>query len=96
MPDEMTGVRVDIDAHQNYRDLRRYFLGIRRHYRIFDGKLQYYKTKKNMLESHEIDYTIYGEEMQFVEIELDPYETVIAEAEDFTVISYAEHDNAAG
>lgn len=30
--------------------------------------------------SHEIDYRIYGEEMQFVEVELDPYETVIAEA----------------
>jgi uncharacterized protein (TIGR00266 family) len=30
--------------------------------------------------SHEIDYKIYGEEMQFVEIELDPDESVIAEA----------------
>ncbi|HPT70639.1 MAG TPA: TIGR00266 family protein, partial [Syntrophomonas sp.] len=30
--------------------------------------------------AHEIDYTIYGEEMQFVEIELDPGESVIAEA----------------
>ncbi len=30
--------------------------------------------------SHEIDYKIFGEEMQFVEIELDPGETVIAEA----------------
>lgn len=30
--------------------------------------------------SHEIDFQIFGEEMQFVEIELDPYETVIAEA----------------
>ena len=29
--------------------------------------------------AHEIDYCIYGEEMQFVEIELDPNETVIAE-----------------
>ena len=32
-----------------------------------------------MKNAHEIDYRIYGEEMQFVEIELDPYETVIAE-----------------
>ncbi len=32
------------------------------------------------MNAHEIDYQIYGEEMQFVEIELDPYETVIAEA----------------
>lgn len=30
--------------------------------------------------SHEIDYTIYGDDMQYVEIELDPTETVIAEA----------------
>jgi len=29
--------------------------------------------------THEIDYRIYGEEMQYVEIELDPNETVIAE-----------------
>lgn len=33
-----------------------------------------------MQSSHEVDYTIYGEEMQFVEVELDPQETVIAEA----------------
>ena len=31
-------------------------------------------------EAHEIDYTIFGHEMQFVEIELDPRESVIAEA----------------
>jgi len=30
--------------------------------------------------AHEIDYTIYGDDMQYVEIELDPTETVIAEA----------------
>ena len=29
---------------------------------------------------HEVDYKIYGEEMQFVEIELDPQEAVVAEA----------------
>ena len=34
-------------------------------------------TLKN---THEIDYRIIGEEMQCVEIELDPAETVIAEA----------------
>jgi uncharacterized protein (AIM24 family) len=27
--------------------------------------------------NHEIDYTIYGEELQFVEIELDPNETAL-------------------
>lgn len=29
---------------------------------------------------HEIDYKIHGNEMQFVEIVLDPRETVVAEA----------------
>src|SRR5512140_2174301 len=32
--------------------------------------------------SHEIDYKIFGDDIQFVEIELDPNETVIAEAEE--------------
>ena len=35
-----------------------------------------YSTRTN----HEIDYKIYGEELQFVEIELDPNETAIAES----------------
>ncbi len=30
--------------------------------------------------NHEIDYKVYGEEMQFVEIELDPQETAVAES----------------
>lgn len=38
------------------------------------------------MNAHEIDYHIYGEEMQFVEIELDPYETVIAEAGSFMMM----------
>ena len=33
--------------------------------------------------NHEIDYHIYGEEMQCVEVELDPQETAIAEAGSF-------------
>ncbi|MEL7598345.1 MAG: TIGR00266 family protein, partial [Clostridiaceae bacterium] len=32
------------------------------------------------MNSHEIDYKLYGDDMQFVEIELDPNESVIAEA----------------
>ncbi len=32
------------------------------------------------MKAHEIDYKIYGDDMQMVEIELDPMETVIAEA----------------
>lgn len=38
------------------------------------------------MNAHEIDYHIYGEEMQFVEIELDPFETVIAEAGSFMMM----------
>ena len=33
-----------------------------------------------MKRSHEVDYLIYGDDLQFVEVELDPQETVIAEA----------------
>lgn len=36
--------------------------------------------------SHEIDYHIYGEEMQYVEIELDPQEAVVAEAGTFMMM----------
>lgn len=38
------------------------------------------------MQAHEIDYTIYGEEMQFVEIELDPQEGVVAEAGSFMMM----------
>jgi uncharacterized protein (TIGR00266 family) len=36
-----------------------------------------------MRSNHEIDYRIFGEEMQCVEVELDPQETVIAESGSF-------------
>lgn len=32
------------------------------------------------MRSHEVDFKLYGDDMQFVEIELDPKETVVAEA----------------
>ncbi len=38
------------------------------------------------MKSHEIDYEIIGEEMQYVEIELDPQEGVIAEAGSFMMM----------
>lgn len=38
------------------------------------------------MQAHEIDYHIYGEEMQYVEIELDPQEVVIAEAGSFMMM----------
>ncbi|MBI2840549.1 MAG: TIGR00266 family protein [Acidobacteria bacterium] len=33
-----------------------------------------------MARMHEVDYNIYGDDMQFVEVELDPMEAVVAEA----------------
>ncbi len=40
----------------------------------------------NNINAHEIDYKIFGEEMQFVEIELDPQEGVVAEAGTFMMM----------
>ncbi len=39
-----------------------------------------------MISNHAIDYRIYGEELQFVEIELDPNETAIAESGAFMMM----------
>jgi uncharacterized protein (TIGR00266 family) len=39
-----------------------------------------------MRSNHEIDYKIYGEELQFVELELDPNETAIAESGAFMMM----------
>jgi uncharacterized protein (TIGR00266 family) len=38
------------------------------------------------MKSHEIDYRIYGEEMQAVEVELDPDETAVAESGSFMMM----------
>ncbi len=38
------------------------------------------------MNAHEIDYKIYGKEMQFVEIELDPQEGVVAESGSFMMM----------
>jgi uncharacterized protein (TIGR00266 family) len=40
-----------------------------------------------MISSHEIDYNIYGEELQCVEIELDPNETALAESGSFMMMT---------
>ncbi|AWO01085.1 TIGR00266 family protein [Chitinophaga alhagiae] len=39
-----------------------------------------------MLKNHEIDYHIHGEEMQIVEIELDPQESAVAESGSFMMM----------
>lgn len=38
------------------------------------------------MQNHEIDYRIFGEEMQYVEVELDPSETAIAESGAFMMM----------
>ena len=38
------------------------------------------KRERGNMNNHEIDYKLYGDDMQFVEVELDPDETVVAEA----------------
>ena len=38
------------------------------------------------MQAHEIDYQIFGEEMQYVEIELDPQETAVAESGAFMMM----------
>ncbi|MFD0048721.1 TIGR00266 family protein [Actinomycetes bacterium NPDC127524] len=38
------------------------------------------------MNNHKIDYRIYGDDMQFVEVELDPEETVVAEAGSFMMM----------
>ena len=41
------------------------------------------------MNSHVVDYKLYGDDLQFVEVELDPQETVIAEA---GAMMYMEND----
>ncbi|MCF8244469.1 MAG: TIGR00266 family protein [Saprospiraceae bacterium] len=38
------------------------------------------------MQNHEIDFKLFGEEMQFVEIELDPQETIVAESGSFMMM----------
>ncbi|RYG00206.1 MAG: TIGR00266 family protein, partial [Chitinophagaceae bacterium] len=39
-----------------------------------------------MRTNHEIDYRIFGEEMQYVQVELDPSETAVAESGAFMMM----------
>ncbi|WP_166383162.1 TIGR00266 family protein [Polaribacter sp. 11A2H] len=50
---------------------------------MFQDRTSQNSSNKN---AHEIDYRIFGEEMQFVEIELDPQEGVVAEAGTFMMM----------
>lgn len=54
---------------------------------MFQDKLPNNSPRRNYsINAHEIDYKIFGEEMQFVEIELDPHEGVVAEAGTFMMM----------
>ena len=50
---------------------------------MYQDNLPQNSSNKN---AHEIDYKIFGEEMQFVEIELDPEEGVVAESGTFMMM----------
>ena len=50
---------------------------------MYQDKIPQNSSNRN---AHEIDYKIFGEEMQFVEIELDPEEGVVAEAGTFMMM----------
>ena len=53
---------------------------------MFQDKIPNNSPNRNNMNAHEIDYKIFGEEMQFVEIELDPEEGVVAEAGTFMMM----------
>ncbi len=53
---------------------------------MFQDRLSNNTQKYSGVNAHEIDYKIFGEEMQFVEIELDPQEGVIAESGTFMMM----------
>jgi uncharacterized protein (TIGR00266 family) len=57
------------------------------YYREKDRCLTFTPSKKHTtMLNHEIDYQIHGEEMQYVEVELDPLETAIAESGSFMMM----------
>lgn len=53
---------------------------------MFQDKIPKNSANRNNMNAHEINYKIFGEEMQFVEIELDPEEGVVAEAGTFMMM----------
>ncbi len=53
---------------------------------MFQDRVPENTSNRKSMNAHEIDYKIFGEEMQFVEIELDPQEGVVAEAGTFMMM----------
>lgn len=53
---------------------------------MFQDRIPNNSPSNPNMNAHEIDYKIFGEEMQFVEIELDPQEGVVAEAGTFMMM----------
>src|ERR1044072_8401783 len=56
------------------------------HFHISTFAPYFYTKFFVMRTNHEIDYKIFGEELQFVEVELDPGETVIGEPGGFMMM----------
>ncbi|WP_288954958.1 TIGR00266 family protein [uncultured Polaribacter sp.] len=53
---------------------------------MYQDRIPQKSSNRTPQNAHEIDYKIFGEEMQFVEIELDPQEGVVAEAGTFMMM----------
>jgi uncharacterized protein (TIGR00266 family) len=68
----LTGRKVSLKIKFNRRSSSRFSLSTV----LFTN---FTENLSNMIQNHEIDYRIFGEEMQYVEVELDPNETAIAE-----------------
>ena len=80
-PVKVKGMSYPSKAKDTHRLLgRRCFLArpATRHLPV--QQIVFHIQKPLVMTSHEIDYTIYGDDLQAVEVELDPQETVIAEA----------------
>src|SRR5690606_35677636 len=70
---------------------QRIYMGQCHHSLVMNHWLSSYNTtnskqKISNMNAHEIDYQINGEEVQYVEIELDPQEAVVAEAGSFMMM----------
>jgi uncharacterized protein (AIM24 family) len=63
-----------------------FWLYTKRFFECVDRNLICNYKNSEMRTNHEIDYKIHGEEMQYVEVELDPSETAIAESGSFMMM----------
>lgn len=69
-----------MEVHSNLNNLLNLLAFFDERLRTSSSSIYLSPSKKHKMNSHEIEYEIFGDDMQVVEIELDPQETVIAEA----------------